>query len=576
MKVKRPLIWVPCLLALAALFSYLPLSVFAAESQSINAQVVSKLKSGGTIFLPISHEPSQFNPLHLDGNDPELSRMMSASLPELFLSDAAGKLSPNKDYIVSFTQTKKSPQTFAIVLNPKAMWSDGKKIGLADFTGMFRAFNGKNPNYEIVSSAGYRDIKSISQGKNSNEITIVMSKFYPDWQELFSPLLPASLTKDSASFNGGWRTKPLLSAGPFSFDGIDREQGSITWVRNNRWWGAKPNLEGITYRILPRESQLPALLNSELSYLDVTSDPNVIRQVRKNSDFLIHAVSHSEKWEQISINSKNPILSDITVRQALVLAVNRDALSQINTGLFVAAPSPKNNRIFAPNQLCFQDNSGSWNKQNVARADELLEQAGWIPANKSSELDSDGKNKVIGMRYYAGPARSGLLQNQRLALKYIYPNGNPIRENTAMLIQAMLRAKPIGIDLQLVEVPEEEYFKSFVNPSALNFDLAGFAWSSSTMPITGSLNLYLKSSSQNFSPDSISAKLDSLIKKTLVELDAKKRCAMANEVDQQLWSSAYNIPLYDWPAATVTTKSLANFGTFGLTSIDWTKIGFMK
>ena len=494
----------------------------------------------------------------------------------LFNSDSQGKLTANKNYISSFTQTRTSPQTLRIVVNPKATWSDGKKIALADFVGMLRALGGKNPNFEILSSDGYSSIKTITAGKSANEIIITMSKPYADWQELFSPLLPASLTKDPASFNGTWRAKPLVSAGAFIFDSINREQGSISWVRNTKWWGTKPILDNVTFRILPTENQLAALINDEISYLDVTDNASVIRQVRANPKFTIHAVASSEKWEQISLNSKNPILSDTTVRQSLLLALNRDALTQVNTGLFVSSPTTKNNRIFAAGQACYKDTSGSWSSQNIARADQLLDQAGWIPANSVQEKDASGKNKILGMRYYVGPPKNGIQPNQQLSLRFLYPSGNYIRENIALLTQAMLRAKPIGIDIQLVEVPTEEFFVNYVNPTTLGFDLASFAWSSSTLPITGAMNLYAKTSTQNFAKDSIPTKLDSLIKKTRSEINPTQRCSLANQVDTELWENAFNIPLYDWPAASVTVKNLANFGSFGFASIDWTKIGFMK
>lgn len=563
------------ILALASLVLS-PLPAYPNQNSSLNAQPTSQLKVGGTLFLPIAHEPSQFNPWHRDGNDADINRMMSASLPMLFNSDSQGKLTANKNYISSFTQTRSSPQTLRIVLNPKATWSDGKKIALADFVGMLRALGGKNPNFEILSSDGYSSIKTITAGKSANEINVTMSKPYADWQELFSPLLPASLTKDPASFNGTWRAKPLVSAGAFIFDSINREQGSISWVRNTKWWGTKPILDNVTFRILPSENQLAALINDEISYLDVTDNASVIRQVRTNPKFTIHAVASSEKWEQISLNSKNPILSDTSVRQSLLLALNRDALTQVNTGLFVSSPTTKNNRIFAAGQACYKDTSGSWSRQNIARADQLLDQAGWIPATNVQEKDASGKSKILGMRYYVGPPKNGIQPNQQLSLRFLYPSGNYIRENIALLTQAMLRAKPIGIDIQLVEVPTEEFFVKYVNPTTLGFDLASFAWSSSILPITGAMNLYAKTSTQNFAKDSIPAKLDSLIKKTRAEINPTQRCSLANQVDNELWENAFNIPLYDWPAASVTVKNLANFGSFGFASIDWTKIGFMK
>ena len=553
-----------------------PTSNPSASSTSVNAQPISKLKSGGSLFLPISQEPRQFNPFHITANDFELSRMMSATLPSFFISDSQGKLAVNKNYVSSFTQIKSSPQTLRIVLNPKAVWSDGKKIGLADFVGQWRALNGKNPSYEILNSQGYANIKSIQAGKSAGEILVVMTKTNPDWRELFSPLLPAALTKDAATFNTSWQAKPLLSAGPFVFESLNQEQGAITWIRNSKWWGAKAVLESIVYRVLPSQVQYAAMMNDEIHFMEFGSDISSIKLARKNPKLTINSVPGVDKWEHIEINSKNPILSDLSVRRAITVAINREAISEINTGLLVSSSTTKNNRIFHAGQECYKDNSGKWSKQSIVLADQLLDDAGWTAATNSQDKDSNGKNKIVGMRYYTGAAKPGLVPQQPLSLRFTYPSGNQARENIALLVQSMLRAKPIGIDLQLREVPPQDFFTKHVNPTSLDFELTTFSWSSSLLPISGAMPLYAKNSSQNFAKDSITTELDALIKKTTAEIDPAKRCALANQVDGALWENAFNIPLYTWPGTTASIKTLANFGSFGWASIDWTKIGFMK
>lgn len=569
-------------IASVSIFAVVATSLFAtsaaqaAPKSSINAQPISKLKTGGSLLLPLSQEPRQFNPLHIAANDSELSRMLSATLPYLVISDSQGKLTINKNYVSVFAQTKASPQTIRIVLNPKAIWSDGKKIGLADFLGQWRALNGKNPSYEILNSQGYANIKSIQAGKAAGEILVVMTKPYPDWRELFSPLLPSTLTKDAATFNTSWQTKPLLGAGPFLFESINQEQGAITWVRNSKWWGARPLLDSVVYRILPAQVQYAAMMNDEIHFMEFGLDLSSIKLARKNPKLTIYSVPGVDKWEHIEINSKNPILADPLVRRALMVAINRETISEINTGLLVSSSSTKNNRIFHASQECYKDNAGKWGKQSVVVADQLLDDAGWTVATNAQEKDSNGKNKIVGMRYYTGPTKTGLVAQQPLTLRFTYPGANPARENIAFLVQSMLRAKPIGIDIQLREVSREDFFIKHVNPTALDFDLTTFSWSSSILPISGAMPLYAKNSAQNFAKDSITPELDALIKKTSSELDPAKRCALANQVDAALWETGFNIPLYEWPGTTAAIKGLANFGSFGWATIDWTKVGFIK
>jgi len=548
----------------------------AAGATSINAQPVSKLKQGGTLTLPILYPPIQYNISHPDGNDADVSTMMGMTLPSLIYFDSAGKLQIDKNYVSAFEQTKASPQTLRIVLNPKAIWSNGKKITLADFVGHWKAMNGKDEAYQVVSTQGYEDIKSVKAGANANEIIVTMSKGYPDWQSLFSGLLPASLTKDAATFNDAWRTKPGLGSGPFIFESANADQTTVVWKRNPKWWGAKPLLDKVIYRSIPPSAQYAALANNEIQYMDLATDANSLKLARANSKLQVHDVPGVGTWEHIDINSKNPILADANVRRAITVALNRQVIAEANTGLFVKNPVVKNNRTFYEGQACHVDASGKYGKKNTALADELLDKAGWTLATSAADKDSNGNNKVVGMRYYTGPAKAGLVANQPMTIKFTYPTNYPNRANIATLTQAMLRAAPIGIDLQLREVPRADYFSKYVDVEKLDFELVTFAWTGSSFPIGGSMNLYAKDSNQNYAKDSVSTELDAIIKQAESELDPVKRCALANQVEKALWNVGYNIPLYMWPGTSATTKSLANFGSFGPTSLDWTKVGFMK
>ncbi|MFM8523996.1 MAG: ABC transporter substrate-binding protein, partial [Actinomycetota bacterium] len=352
------------------------------------------------------------------------------------------------------------------------------------------------------------------------------------------------------------------------------DQTTVVWVRNPKWWGAKPLLNKVIYRAIPTSAQYAALANNEIQYMDLAIDANSLKLARANSKLQVHDVPGVGTWEHIDINSKNPILADVNVRRALMVALNRQVITEINNGLFVKQPLVKNNRIFYEGHNCYRDEAGEFSKSNTSLADQLLETAGWRLATSAIEKDSNGNNQVVGMRYYAGPAKAGLMARQPMTLVFTYPSNNPWRKNIAALTQAMLRTFPIGIDVSIREVAEADYFSKYVD--ILDFELVTFAWTGSSFPIGGSMNLYAKDSNQNYAKDSVTMEMNELIKQAASELDPVKRCALANQVEKALWNNGYNIPLYMWPGTSATTKKLANFGSFGPTSLDWTKVGFMK
>ena len=116
----------------------------------VNAQPVAKLKKGGTFVWAINNLPDNYNSSQIDGNTADTSYIMGATLPGYFSVDESGALVVDTNYASSVELTSKKPQVVTYTLNPKAVWSDGKPVGLADFVGMWKANNGSNTAYESV------------------------------------------------------------------------------------------------------------------------------------------------------------------------------------------------------------------------------------------------------------------------------------------------------------------------------------------------------------------------------------------------------------------------------------------
>ena len=58
---------------------------------------------------------------------------------------------------------------------------------------------------------------AVSPGRDTREVLVTFGQPYADWRGLFSPLFPASLNKDPQTFNNGWVSGTVTSAGPFLF-----------------------------------------------------------------------------------------------------------------------------------------------------------------------------------------------------------------------------------------------------------------------------------------------------------------------------------------------------------------------
>src|SRR6185503_19062977 len=157
--------------------------------------------------------PVNYNSGELDGTNVDTASVVTGLLPSMFDFDANAEPSANRNYLESGEVTASEPkQVVTYKLNPKATWDDGTPITVADFEAQWKALSGTDDRFRIASSNGYEKIESVAKGADDKEIVVTYASPFVDWQGLFSPLYPASTSKDPAVFNDGWKEKPLTTA----------------------------------------------------------------------------------------------------------------------------------------------------------------------------------------------------------------------------------------------------------------------------------------------------------------------------------------------------------------------------
>jgi peptide/nickel transport system substrate-binding protein len=418
---------------------------------------------------------------------------------------------------------------------------------------MWKALNGTNKAFAVISTTGYDKMESVVQGKTKFDVIVTFKETYADWQPLFGSLKPASLTATPDAFNNSWKLAPSPTSGPFIWDGVDNTAKTITVKRNPKWWGEKPYLDKIVFKQVPQAAQIDALLNGEIDYMDVSIDANAVKRVKADKGKKVRLDTNvSATFEHLTFGPFNSVTGDVAVRQALALALDREQIAVAIQSPIVGKKNVAvlNNRIFMKGLYCNQDNSGSFGKRDLKAARALLDKAGWT-------VGSDGIRSKNGVR---------------LTMTAKYPSGNDARRDIILLATAM--AKEAGIELVPTLIPSADYFVKHVTQPA-NFELAVFAWVGTAYPIASSPNLYKTGSAQNF-PKISSELVDSLGVRANQILALPKRCELMNQMDKELWKIMPSIPLYQRPNAVAVNTKLANFGAFGYTSLDWAKVGFEK
>jgi len=420
----------------------------AASRSDINPVRRDELPDGGTLRWPLASFPPNFNASELDGTSADTANVVGAMLPSLFGFDSEARPTVDKDYLDSAELTAKDPrQVVTYRINPRATWDDGTPITEADFEAQWKALSGSNPAYRIASSSGYEQIDRVARGADDRSVVVTFRHPYADWKGLFSPLYPASTNNDPAVFNDGWKARPLTTAGPFRFESLDQTANTISVVRNPKWWGNRPKLDRIVFRVIDPAGQVDALLNGEIDVLDVAADVNRLKRAESAPGITVHRAAGPD-FRSITINGTGEILKDVNVRRALGMAIDRTAIAKALVGPLGVDAKPLQNHIFMASQPGYRDNAGLLSSPDVNGARKLLDDAGW-------KLEGNVRKK----------------DGKPLAVRFVVPTGVASSNQVAELVRAMLDG--IGVRVDVLAVPTQEFFKQYILPG--NFEMTVFS-----------------------------------------------------------------------------------------------------
>jgi peptide/nickel transport system substrate-binding protein len=532
----------------------------SATENQINPLPRDQVRDGGTMTWPLDLMPANFNYNQIDGTDQQGWYVISALMPSLYLTDVHGDPHWNPNYLASEPTIVTTPkQVVTYEINPKATWSDGTPITWQDFYWQWKSSNGTNQAYRISGANGYEDIENVARGKDDREVIVTFARPFADWQALFarySPFYPASTNRNPDIFNNGWKAGFPQTAGPFKFDSINQTAKTITIVRDPKWWGPPAKLDRIVFRVIDPDAQIDALANGEVDFMDVGTDADKYQRALRADDVEMR-VAGGPNFTHITLNGSGEILSDVRVRRAVAMGIDRAAVARSLLGPLNLPTTTLDNHIFMVNQTGYRDNSGEIGTYSPDKAKALLDEARWT-------LNSGVRTK----------------NGKPLELTMIIPTGVATSRQVAELVQNMLSG--IGVKVVIRTVPIDDFFDKYVTPG--QFDLTLFSWMGNAFPISSMKSIYAKPTrdakgvmhiQQNYARVG-SDEIDRLFNQANAELDRAKAINIANQADTLIWQEVHSITFYQRPELFATKKALANFGAEGFADIVYEDIGWKK
>lgn len=335
------------------------------------------------------------------------------------------------------------------------VWGDGTPVTARDF--QFTIDVGKHPQSGVPSVEDYRRILKV-EIKDDRHFTLTKDRITFDYNVLDFFPLPAHIEKPIFDANPAeYRTRttfdadptnPGLAYGPYRV--VEVVPGSrIALERNPHWTGAPPQFRRILLKFFENSSSLEAnLLSGNVDYVPGESGLSFSQALafeQRHGDKYNVVFKPSLAYGHIDVNLDNPLLGDVRVRRAILMAINRKAISdELFHGKQPVADGNVNplDPMYSPAAHPYT--------YDPAQARKLLDEAGFKEAAKGERRNATG---------------------QRLSLALSYASGNRGSDQIAQVIQSDLRQ--VGVELRLKAAPARIYFADLTRRK---FDLAFYSW----------------------------------------------------------------------------------------------------
>lgn len=508
-----------------------------APAETTSDKAASAPAEGDWLIYHLGAEPATLNPITATdayesvvngGNVYEtLIKRDNKSLEQIPLLAESWKISDDK-------------LTYTFKIKEGIKWQDGVPFTADDVVFSYKTI--MNPKVDAPQLRSYyQEIKDVV-ALDDHTVRFTYARPYFLALEFCGgiPIVPRHIF-EKGDFNTNPAGRAPVGTGPFKF--VKWTTGrEIVLEKNNDYWGQKPHLNKIVYRIITDPSvALQVLKRQELDVASLTpiqwerqtGSPDFEKNFEKFSYY-------TPNYSYIGWNSARPYFSDKRVRRAMTYLVNRQLiLDKIMFDLGAVVTNP------------FYINSPEYDKDikpipyDPDAAKKLLDEAGW------TDHDGDGIRDKNGAKF---------------AFEFLIPGGSETGEKIATILKEEL--DKIGIVMNIRKT-EWAVFTQRLNER--NFDAVTLAWSmgvesdpyqiwSSTQAESGSNFVGFKN-----------AEADKLIEQARQEFDRQKRIELYRKFSEIVNDQQPYTFLFCRKATVAVAKRFENVTVYplGVDPLEW-------
>ncbi|MGK3950474.1 TIGR04028 family ABC transporter substrate-binding protein [Microbacterium sp. K2] len=410
---------------------------------------------------------------------------------------------------------------YTFTLKPDVTFSDGTPVDAAAVAKNFDTYGLGDPERGLTVSEAINNYAS-SEVVDDDTVTFRFSAPAPGFLQATSTinsglLSPETLDGTIEDFGAG-NAEAIVGAGPFTV--TDEKLGTeftltaredYAWAPESAENQGRPYVDAVHVLVTPEDSvRIGSLLAGQADYVRYVQAFDEDRV--ESAGFTLYAPQTRGVNNSISLRPENPLLADITVRQALVAAVDaQEVVDTLFTENYPVATS-----VLSQEALGYKDESEHY-AYDPEKAEELLDEAGW-------EAGSDGIREKDG---------------ERLSITVYEAAPQPLSKQTLELVAQQL-AK-VGVELTVKPADAGSYAEDTRDPLKTGFyhSMVGRA----DFDVIKS-QFHTKNRDALISND---AELDALLEAVASEPDTEKRAEASQAVQDYIAEQAYVIPLFEEP-----------------------------
>lgn len=399
--------------------------------------------SGNRLIIHLSAEPGTLNPI--TATDAYASQVNDYIYESLLKRDE--KTMELVPLLARSWTISEDHLVYTFYLRDDVKWHDG-----APFTAKDVVFSYERIMDPAVDSVHLRNYyQDVIKVEALDDYTVRFTYRQPYFKALevcgTMPIVPSHIFSEVSGFNTHPIGRSPVGTGPYVFKKWETGK-EIVLERNNSYWGEKPSIGEIIFKIITDSTVALQVLKQEgLDVMGLRPIQWVYQTRGKRFNRHFQKLSYSvPQYSFIGWNMRKPIFSDKRVRQAMTMLLDRETILEkilFGLGTVVSGPfyveSPDYNRKIKPYPY------------DPEKANKLLEEAGWI------DRDGDGIREKDGVSF---------------RFEFLISAGSKFAEQLATIFQESLKGAGIRMDIRRLE------WAVFIQKiQAHDFDACTLGWS---------------------------------------------------------------------------------------------------